>query len=162
MAGESLGCVSRVRDTRPDITADNWACADYLGQKSIVSIPYISYSVGNVVASVVIACVAVIVALYIMFIVLRPKLKHGWLIKVAIACILGAAVCCMHYTAMGGESLQVSGERARADLETSYRNNIRAHSWCHPARERIWWDKTDDYWNRCCIGHHRLFQHLHF
>lgn len=79
--------------------------ADYLGQKSIVSIPFVSYSVGNVVGSVVVACAAVIVALYIMFIVLRPKLKHGWFIKVAIACILGAAVCCMHYIAMGGESV---------------------------------------------------------
>lgn len=78
--------------------------ADYLGQKSIVSIPYTSYTIGNVVGSVVVACAAVIVALYIMFIVLRPKLKHGWFIKVAIACILGAAVCCMHYIAMGGES----------------------------------------------------------
>jgi len=77
--------------------------SDYLGQKSIIGIPYISYSVGNVVASVVIACVAVIVALYIMFVILRPKLKHGWVVRIGVACILGAAVCIMHFVAMGGE-----------------------------------------------------------
>jgi NO-binding membrane sensor protein with MHYT domain len=81
----------------------------YLSCSQII---YTSYTIGNVVGSVVVACAAVIVALYIMFIVLRPKLKHGWFIKVAIACILGAAVCCMHYIAMGGESASSDHSRA--------------------------------------------------
>lgn len=76
---------------------------DYLGQKSIVSIPYIGYTVGNVVGSVIIACAAVMIGLYIMFIILRPKLKHGWPTKLGVACVLGGAVCAMHYIAMGGE-----------------------------------------------------------
>lgn len=58
----------------------------------------------TIVGSVVIACVAVIVGLYIMFIVMRPKLKHGWVTKVGVACVLAAAVCAMHYTAMSGKS----------------------------------------------------------
>lgn len=75
----------------------------WIGQLSIVSIPYIAYNVGNVVGSIIIACVAVIAALYIMFIIFRPKLKHGWPSKIVTAIILALAVCCMHYCAMAGE-----------------------------------------------------------
>lgn len=78
--------------------------ADYIGQKSIVSFPYIGYSAGMVVASVVIACTAVCAGLYIMFIMLRPKLKHGWFVKIGIACVLAMAVCLMHYCGAAGKS----------------------------------------------------------
>ena len=77
--------------------------ADYIGQRSIVSIPYIAYQAGAVVGSVVIACSAVVIGLYIMFIILRPKLKHGWPVKIGVALVLGAAVCLMHYVGMTGE-----------------------------------------------------------
>lgn len=59
--------------------------------------PYIAYKVRFVVASVIIACAAVIVALYIMFVMLRPKLKHSWYAKIGVAFVLGIAVCAMHY-----------------------------------------------------------------
>lgn len=52
----------------------------------------------------VIASGAVIIALYIMFVMLRPKLKHSWIAKVVVAFILAGAVCGMHYTAMSGTS----------------------------------------------------------
>ena len=59
--------------------------------------PYIAYKPAYVVGSVLIACGAVIVALYIMFIMLRPKLKHTWISKIAVALILAVAVCGMHF-----------------------------------------------------------------
>lgn len=74
----------------------------YIGQLSIISIPYIAYNVGNVVGSVFISVTAVIAALYIMFIIFRPKLKHGWISKGITAFVLALAVSCMHYTAMVG------------------------------------------------------------
>ena len=74
---------------------------DYIGQLSIIGIPYIAYKAEFVVGSVLIACGAVIIALYIMFIMLRPKLKHTWISKIGVAFILAFAVCSMHYT---GES----------------------------------------------------------
>ncbi|KAL7419782.1 hypothetical protein Q5752_005698 [Cryptotrichosporon argae] len=74
----------------------------YIGQVSINDIPYIAYHPGYVVGSVVIASGAVIVALYIMFIMLRPKLKHSWASKVGVGIILAGAVCGMHYTASEG------------------------------------------------------------
>jgi NO-binding membrane sensor protein with MHYT domain len=55
------------------------------------------------VGSVLIACTAVVIGLYIMFIILRPKLQHGWPLKVMVALVLGLAVCLMHYVAMVGE-----------------------------------------------------------
>ena len=64
--------------------------------------PYIAYDPGYVVGSVVIACGAVVVALYIMFIMLRPKLKHHFLYKLCVAFILAIAVCCMHFCGMMG------------------------------------------------------------
>ncbi|KAJ9107335.1 hypothetical protein QFC21_000785 [Naganishia friedmannii] len=74
----------------------------YIGQVSVSNIGLIHYSMGTIIGSVLIACAAVIVGLYIMFVILRPKLKHGWATKVGVACVLAAAVCAMHYTAMSG------------------------------------------------------------
>lgn len=62
----------------------------YIGQRSISSIPYISYSPFLVVLSVVIACLAVTIALWTMFIVLKPKLAHSWIKKFGVACVLGS------------------------------------------------------------------------
>lgn len=75
---------------------------DYIGQVSINDIPYIAYKVGYVVGSVIIASGAVIISLYIMFIMLRPKLKHSWSSKIAVAILLAGAVCGMHYMGMQG------------------------------------------------------------
>lgn len=83
----------------------NWkltCVADYIGQVSINDIPYIAYRVSYIVGSCIIASGAVIIALYIMFIMLRPKLKHSWTSKIIVAIILAGAVCGMHYTAMMG------------------------------------------------------------
>ncbi|KAJ9123345.1 hypothetical protein QFC22_001544 [Naganishia vaughanmartiniae] len=87
----------------------------YIGQVSISNIGLIRYSMGTIVGSVFIACVAVIIGLYIMFIVMRPKLKHGWITKVGVACVLASAVCAMHYTAMCGAEYGLwKGERPGA------------------------------------------------
>ncbi|WRT65474.1 uncharacterized protein IL334_002417 [Kwoniella shivajii] len=74
----------------------------YIGQASITGLPYIAYMPGYVVGSIIIACGAVIIALYIMFIMLRPKLKHTWLSKICVALILAVAVTCMHFCGMMG------------------------------------------------------------
>lgn len=71
--------------------------ADYIGQASITGMPYIAYKPAYVVGSIVIASGAVVIALYIMFIMLRPKLKHTWLSKLMVAAILSVAVCSMHF-----------------------------------------------------------------
>ena len=63
----------------------------YIGQRSITSIPHVSYSAGLVVASVVIACTAVVVGLWLMFLVLKPKLQHSWYKKLGVAIVLGSA-----------------------------------------------------------------------
>ncbi|OWZ25845.1 hypothetical protein C345_07038 [Cryptococcus neoformans A2-102-5] len=69
----------------------------YIGQASIIGIPYVAYKPAYVVGSVIIACGAVVIALYIMFIMLRPKLKHTWWSKILVALILAVAVCAMHF-----------------------------------------------------------------
>ena len=71
--------------------------SDYIGQFSIKHQKYIAYKAPYVVGSVIIASGAVIIALYIMFIMLRPKLKHGWIAKIIVAAILAIAVCGMHF-----------------------------------------------------------------
>ncbi|WWC60020.1 uncharacterized protein I303_102583 [Kwoniella dejecticola CBS 10117] len=74
----------------------------YIGQASITGLPYIAYHPAYVIGSIIIACGAVIIALYIMFIMLRPKLKHTWLSKICVAFILAIAVTCMHFCGMMG------------------------------------------------------------
>jgi NO-binding membrane sensor protein with MHYT domain len=74
----------------------------YIGQASITGMPYIAYRPEYVIGSVIIASGAVCIALYIMFIMLRPKLKHTLWSKLAVAVILAAAVCLMHFTGMRG------------------------------------------------------------
>ncbi|WVQ94459.1 hypothetical protein IAU59_001538 [Kwoniella sp. CBS 9459] len=74
----------------------------YIGQASITGLPYIAYTPSYVVGSIIIACGAVMIALYIMFIMLRPKLKHTWFSKICVALILAVAVTCMHFCGMMG------------------------------------------------------------
>jgi NO-binding membrane sensor protein with MHYT domain len=74
----------------------------YIGQASITGMPYIAYRPQYIIGSVIIASGAVCIALYIMFIMLRPKLKHTLWSKLAVAVILAAAVCLMHFTGMRG------------------------------------------------------------
>nr|ODN98608.1 hypothetical protein L204_02572 [Cryptococcus depauperatus CBS 7855] len=69
----------------------------YIGQASIIGIPYMAYQPAYVVGSVIIACSAMVIALYIMFIIRRPKLKHTWWSKIVVALILAVAVCAMHF-----------------------------------------------------------------
>lgn len=64
--------------------------------------PYIAYDPAYVVGSIIIASGAVVIALYIMFIMLRPKLKHGIIYKICVALILAVAVCAMHFCGMMG------------------------------------------------------------
>lgn len=59
--------------------------------------PYIAYKPEYVVGSIIIASGAVVIALYILFIMLRPKLKHNWASKIGVAVILAIAVCAMHF-----------------------------------------------------------------
>jgi NO-binding membrane sensor protein with MHYT domain len=73
------------------------AAMHYIGQASITGIPYIAYKPAYIVGSVIIASGAVVIALYIMFIMLRPKLKHNWISKIIVAAILAVAVCMMHF-----------------------------------------------------------------
>ncbi|KAK8861350.1 hypothetical protein IAR55_002169 [Kwoniella newhampshirensis] len=83
----------------------------YIGQASITGIPYVAYDAGYVVGSVIIACGAVVIALYIMFIMLRPKLKHTWFSKICVALILAVAVCAMHLCGMMGTTYAWPAER---------------------------------------------------
>ena len=71
--------------------------SDYIGQLSINDMPYIAYKADYVAGSIIIACSAVIIALYILFVMLRPKLKHSWHLKSVVAAILSVAVCAMHF-----------------------------------------------------------------
>ena len=82
--------------------------------------PYIAYKAPYVVGSVIIASGAVVVALYIMFIMLRPKLKHTWASKIVVAFILAVAVCGMHFC---GEFVV---ERLQARLTAGMRGTIYA------------------------------------
>lgn len=134
----------------------------WIGQLSIVSIPYIAYNVGNVVGSIVIACVAVIAALYIMFIIFRPKLKHGWPSKIITAIILALAVCCMHYCAMAGESRRMSaGVGTSSDSLPPRRLALRSQTRRVATRlcQARGQDSTGHHWHLCSARFRRLSRH---
>lgn len=60
-----------------------------------------------------------------MFIMLRPKLKHSWLSKIAVAILLAGAVCGMHYTGMRGTVYGWESDR-RPNASTSMSGTKRA------------------------------------
>ncbi|CAO3614723.1 unnamed protein product [Cunninghamella blakesleeana] len=76
------------------------ATMHYLGQFAIQYFRLV-YKPPYVIAAVVIACTAVTVALFIFF-KLRERWANQWYKRLACACIMGVAVCGMHYTAMAG------------------------------------------------------------
>ncbi|GAA5925475.1 uncharacterized protein JCM15063_005034 [Sporobolomyces koalae] len=78
------------------------AAMHYVGQVSINSVPRVTNDWYTVLASILIAMSAVSVGLYILFVVFRPKLQHSWYKRLAVAMILGAAVCGMHFVALLG------------------------------------------------------------
>lgn len=87
---------------------------DYLGQKSITSIPFISYAPAIVVGSVIVASVVVIIALWAMFLVLRRELQHSLFKRACVACLLGSSTSIFHFTASLGTTYAVDpskGER---------------------------------------------------
>ncbi len=55
-----------------------------------------------VVLSILIAMIAVSVALYLLFAVLRPKLQHSWYKRLGVAMILAVATTLMHFVALMG------------------------------------------------------------
>ena len=87
---ESLSSFSPFSSSSDLIFGFRSRLSDYIGQRSITSIPYISYSPFLIVLSVVLACVSVIAGLWTMFLILKPKLQHSWLKKFGVACVLGS------------------------------------------------------------------------
>ncbi|KAL7409215.1 hypothetical protein BDY24DRAFT_445093 [Mrakia frigida] len=109
--GFVLGDVTKIEMTKVvcagTVAGFGIAGMHYIGQRSINSIPYISYSPFLVALSVVLACLSVIAGLWTMFLVLKPKLRHSWLKKFGVACVLGSGTSLMHYTAMLGTTYMV-------------------------------------------------------
>jgi hypothetical protein len=71
--------------------------ADYVGQVSINSVPKVNNVAYIVFLSILIAMVAVTVGLFLLFVVLRPKLQHSWYKRLGVAMILGLATSLMHF-----------------------------------------------------------------
>ncbi|KAI9301746.1 hypothetical protein BJ944DRAFT_271010 [Cunninghamella echinulata] len=86
------------------------ATMHYLGQFAIQYFKVV-YKPAYVVAAVIIACTAVTVALFIFF-KLRERWANQWYKRLACACIMGVAVCGMHYTAMAGTRYYDNGNGA--------------------------------------------------
>lgn len=70
---------------------------DYVGQVSINSVPRVTNTAWIVVISILIAMLAVSLGLFLLFVVLRPKLQHRWYKRLGVAMILGIGVCLMHF-----------------------------------------------------------------
>ncbi|KAI8144251.1 hypothetical protein BJV82DRAFT_608864 [Fennellomyces sp. T-0311] len=76
------------------------AVMHYLGQFAI-DFFHLTYKIEYIAGAVIIACAAVIVALYIFF-KLRENWTNQWYKRLGSAVLMGVAVCGMHYTAMAG------------------------------------------------------------
>lgn len=70
---------------------------DYVGQVSINSVPRVTNTAWIVAISILIAMLAVSLGLFLLFVVLRPKLEHRWYKRLGVAMILGVGVCLMHF-----------------------------------------------------------------
>ncbi|KAL8278451.1 hypothetical protein RQP46_009141 [Phenoliferia psychrophenolica] len=78
------------------------AAMHYVGQVSINSVPKVTNTPWIVFLSVLIAVIAVSGGLYLLFVVLRPRLAHSWWKKGGVAMILGLATSLMHFVALLG------------------------------------------------------------
>ena len=72
---------------------------DYIGQLSIDSVPRVTNVPYLVVLSIAVAIGAVSLGLYLLFVVLRPKLEHRWYKRCGIAALLALAIDLMHWGA---------------------------------------------------------------
>lgn len=86
--------------------------ADYVGQVSINSVPKVNNVAYIVFLSILIAMVAVTVGLFLLFVVLRPKLQHSWYKRLGVAMILGLATSLMHFGELSSTSHSPLGARA--------------------------------------------------
>ncbi|KAM0753752.1 hypothetical protein T439DRAFT_377899 [Meredithblackwellia eburnea MCA 4105] len=78
------------------------AAMHYIGQVSINSVPRVTNTAYVVVLSVIIAIFAVSLGLYLLFVVLRPKLDHKWYKRLGVSMILGLGTSLMHFVALLG------------------------------------------------------------
>lgn len=76
--------------------------ADYVGQVSISSVPRVTNDWYTILASILIAMIAVSAGLFTLFVIFRPKLQHSWYKRLAVAMLLGAGVTAMHFVALVG------------------------------------------------------------
>lgn len=78
------------------------AAMHYVGQFSISGLAKVDNDWWTVVLSILIAVLAVITGLWILFVLLRPKLQHSWYKRLGVAMILGGATTLMHFVALLG------------------------------------------------------------
>lgn len=82
---------------RADRLLSQTAFADYVGQVSINSVPRVTNTAYMVFLSILIAMGAVTLGLFLLFVVLRPKLQHAWYKRLGVAMTLGAGTTAMHF-----------------------------------------------------------------
>ncbi|GAA5874518.1 hypothetical protein JCM16303_002891 [Sporobolomyces ruberrimus] len=78
------------------------AAMHYVGQVSISSVPRVTNDWYTILASILIAMIAVSAGLFTLFVIFRPKLQHSWYKRLAVAMLLGAGVTAMHFVALVG------------------------------------------------------------
>lgn len=87
----------------------------YLGMSAILMPAYASYDMGLVAASVVIAVIASIAALWLAF-----NMRGAWQM-VGSALVMGVAVCGMHYTGMAALQVEPNGGELPAGFQDGLR-----------------------------------------
>ncbi|ORY81774.1 hypothetical protein BCR35DRAFT_352280 [Leucosporidium creatinivorum] len=97
----SIGGMAKIL-TAGIIAGGGIAAMHYVGQVSINSVPKVNNVAYIVFLSILIAMVAVTVGLFLLFVVLRPKLQHSWYKRLGVAMILGLATSLMHFVALLG------------------------------------------------------------
>ncbi|KAK4702911.1 hypothetical protein P7C70_g3315, partial [Phenoliferia sp. Uapishka_3] len=98
------------------------AAMHYVGQVSINSVPRVTNTGWIVFLSVLIAILAVSLGLYLLFVILRPKLDHRWYKRLGVAMILGFGTSLMHFVALlGTHYFTMEGDGAPASGATSKR-----------------------------------------
>ncbi|SCV71821.1 BQ2448_4515 [Microbotryum intermedium] len=101
------------------------AAMHYVGQLAINSVPRVTNTPYIIFLSILIAMVAVSVGLFLLFVVLRPKLEHRWYKRGGIAMILAIATTLMHFVALlGTQYFAIQGSTSRP--ATTSRNLIRS------------------------------------
>ncbi|KDE08785.1 hypothetical protein MVLG_00891 [Microbotryum lychnidis-dioicae p1A1 Lamole] len=101
------------------------AAMHYVGQLAINSVPRVTNTPYIIFLSILIAMVAVSVGLFLLFVVLRPKLEHRWYKRAGIAMILAVATTLMHFVALlGTQYYAIQGSTSKP--ATTSRNLILA------------------------------------